>query len=194
MKTIATIATFALTLGLASGTSKAQGTTTITETAAQTNASAFANSLVGLDAEARRAAINEAILADSSSADEIVASLIGKFPNEAAKMTEFVVQAVIALPGLDNNAKGNILTDVAMQAVKAAEFIPPTAVDNLVETVNGVKAALAQVGEVFEIFVRRYTTPYAKRSEFVFNPPPDLIGQNTQGQTVISDDGKKLSQ
>lgn len=190
MKTIAIIATFALTLGMASGVLKAQGTNN--QTAAQASASALANSFVGLNAEERKMAVDAAILADPSSADEIVAALIAKFPNEAAKMTELVVQAVIALPNLDVTAKGNILTDVASQAVKAAEFIPPTAVDSLVETVNGVKAALAQVGETFEPFVTRYTVPYAKLSDFIFNNNAVLIGQNAQGQTIVSDDGKRF--
>jgi hypothetical protein len=178
-------ATLALSLVLASTSLRAQEAAPEV-TVAEASANALVASLIGLSAEERKVAIEAAIAANPSTADEVVAALIARFPREASAVTETVVQALIGLPTIDTAVKSEILRDVAIQAVRAAEFIPSGSVDNLVTTINSVKNALAQVGPVYAAIVAPFTVPVATIPSN--NPNGVLIDQNQQGQTIVSDD------
>ncbi len=144
----------------------------------------------------REQLIQAAIAADPDSAPQLVEALIAAFPAESPALTSFVVNSLIAL-NLPTETKATILTAVAQSAVNAALSIPTTAVPNLLNTVNDVKAALANVGAdpVLAAAVAAYTTPLTqlpprtdtggpaaveeKKTDDITNPPTE---------TIVSDD------
>lgn len=143
--------------------------------------------IVGGSASDREQAIKDAIAADPSIAGALIAALIANFPTQAAAHTETVVAAVIALPEASTPVaqKATILASVAESAVPAALVIPASQVDSVVQTVNAVKAALAQVAETNPVLgdaVANYTAPLVEGQELILNTPE---GQET---VVVSGD------
>lgn len=144
----------------------------------------------------REKLIQAAIAADPDSAPQLVEALIAAFPAESPAMTSIVVNSLIAL-NLPTEAKATILTAVAQSAVNAALSIPTTAVPSLINTVNDVKAALANVGTdpALAAAVAAYTTPLTqlpartdtggqtgneeKKTDDISNPPT---------KDIVSDD------
>lgn len=168
-----------------------------TATAAVT---AVANTIIAAAPSDREELIEAAIAANPESAAALVDALIRALPAEAPTLTAYVVQSVLALPSIDTAAKSTILTQVASNAEAAALQIPPTAVPDIVATVNAVKDALANVPETFTPAVQNYITPITAPPATpdstqlpATQPPanndnPPLNNDPLPTQTIVSDD------
>ena len=126
---------------------------------------------------ARQKLIKDAIAANPNIASGLIAALISKSPGSAANLTKLVVDTVLGL-SLDNTAKSEVLKNVAKSAVDAALVISRSSVDNLVNTVNAVKAALANVPQDFANAVAIYTTPITSA-----DPRYESLGGGTNNTT-----------
>jgi hypothetical protein len=131
----------------------------------------------------REKLVQDAIAADPESAPQLVEALIAAFPAEAPTLTGVVVNSLIAM-NIPTEAKATILTAVAQSAVNAALSIPTTAVPSLINTVNDVKAALANVGAdpVLAAAVAAYTTPLTQL------PPRTDTGGSLTNEEKKTDD------
>lgn len=129
----------------------------------------------------RQAMVQNAIRANPQIAAALVAQLIAAFPTQAAEFTKIVVDTVVALPAVTQEAKSQLLTQVAQSAVNAALAIPQGRVDSILQTVNAVKQELAQVPEVFQLAVQQYIVPLTPESSL-------LTGTNDNEQNTDQDD------
>lgn len=157
-------------------------------TQAQTDAAAVVmTSVKGASKADRARLVREAIAADPEVAGALIAALITEYPGEAAAYTETVVTAILAIPETSRNteAKASILTSVAEAAVPAALLIPSSRVDSVVQSVNAVKAALAQVAATNPLLanaVASFTAPLVEGDVIILN-----TGENQQ-EVIVSGD------
>lgn len=169
----------------------------LTPTTAQTTTNTAVQQIVQTIRRAgvanRQQLIQAAIASDPNMAADLVQALVEAFPGDAAAMTGFVVDSLIAA-NIDVTVKASILTAVAQSAVNAALSIPPTAVPNLINTVNDVKAALSNVaGESFQQAVASYVTPISQlpqppqqqQQQQSGNPPGSTINTDTLPTEII---------
>jgi hypothetical protein len=142
----------------------------------------------GANAERRQALIQEAINSDPSVASTLVAALISAFPSDSPGLTGLVVASLLSNTSISTTVKSSILTAVAQTAVEAALFIPATAVSNLVDTVNAVKNALANVAPAFQQDVASFVIPLAPGTEIQQGNPVTVVIQTPETQIIISND------
>lgn len=154
------------------------------ESLARTRAEALVAAIKQAPAEERAGLVEAALAATPGLAPALIEALISAFPREAEAYTKLVLDSILGAD-LPSEAKGALLTEIGRKAVQAALQIPPTSVDNLLATINGVKAVLAAIPPEFRDFVAAYTLPLTRLPEtlLIINP-----GDGLPTQTILSDD------
>lgn len=142
----------------------------------------------GATPQQRQTLVQNALRTNPMLAREMVARLISEFPAEAAALTKVVVEAVINLPGVSQDAKAQILTQVAQASVNAALAIPQGRVDSILQTVNAVKNELAQVPPTFQNAVQQYIIPLTTESALLTGTNNQENDPNEQDEQIISPD------
>lgn len=142
----------------------------------------------GATPQQRATLVRNALQTNPLLAREMVARLIAEFPQEAAALTKAVVEAVIALPTVSQEAKSQILTQVAQASVNAALAIPQGRVESILQTVNAVKNELAQVPPTFQTAVQQYIIPLTPESALLTGTNNQENNPNEQEEQVISPD------
>lgn len=139
----------------------------------------------------RQALVQNALRTNPMLARELVQSLITAFPREAATFTKLVVDTVVSLPAaaVSQEAKSQILTQVAQAAVNAALAIPQGRVESILTTVNEVKSQLASVPATFQQAVQQYIAPLTPESALLTGTGNNNNNENNeQEEQIISPD------
>lgn len=146
------------------------------------------NQARGATAAQRQVLVENALRTNPLLARELVSRLIAEFPADAAALTKVVVDAVIALPAVSQEAKSEILTQVAQASVNAALAIPQGRVESILQTVNAVKNELAQVPQTFQDAVQQYIIPLTAESALLTGTNNQENDPNEQEEQIISPD------